>query len=51
MAQENAIPFDLPGFTIDQIDEHENLLMIQAHSTATAAVCPDCDRSSMFLIK
>jgi transposase len=46
MAQENTIPFDLPGFAIDQVDEHENLLIIQAHSTAISAVCPYCDHSS-----
>jgi transposase len=46
MAQGNTIPFDLPGFVIDQVDEHENLLIIRAQSTAISAVCPYCQHSS-----
>jgi transposase len=46
MAPNIPIPFELPGFAIDQVDEHENLLIIQAHSTAISGVCPICERSS-----
>jgi transposase len=46
MVQENTIPFTLPGFAIDQVDEHETQLVIQAHSTATQAVCPSCQQAS-----
>jgi transposase len=46
VAQENTIPFTLPGFAIDQVDEYESQLAIQAHSTATQAVCPLCNQSS-----
>jgi transposase len=46
MVPQNTIPFDLPGFVIDQVDERENLLIIQAHSTAISAVCPYCGYSS-----
>jgi transposase len=46
MPSENSIPFDLPGFEIDQVDDHPELLVVQAHSARSDAACPDCDQSS-----
>jgi transposase len=46
MALTISIPFELPGFAINHIDEHENLLIIRAHSTAMSGICPTCERSS-----
>jgi len=47
MVQENTIPLAIPGFAIDQVDEHECQLIIHAHSIATQAVCPSCNHSSI----
>mgnify|MGYP005863029661 FL=1 len=46
MARENTIPFDLPGFAIDWVDEHDNVLIVHAHSLAPTAKCPYCGHSS-----
>lgn len=46
MASLNTIPFDLPGFQIDQVDECDGLLTIAAHSATKAAKCPACQTSS-----
>jgi len=46
MPSTNTIPFDLPGFTIDQVETAEALLIIQAHSNAPTAQCPSCGQSS-----
>ena len=32
MARENTIPFALPGFAIDGVDEHDDVLIVHAHS-------------------
>ena len=42
----NAIPFDLPGFAIDQVIANEDTLHIQAHSLKTSEHCPDCQQLS-----
>lgn len=46
MPTRNRIPFDLPGFEIDQVDDYPESLKIQAHSTAVDAICPDCGQRS-----
>jgi 23S rRNA G2069 N7-methylase RlmK/C1962 C5-methylase RlmI len=46
MPSKNTIPFDLPGFEVDQVDSYDDLLVIQAYSTAMEAICPSCDQSS-----
>lgn len=42
----NAIPFDLPGFDVSEVNEYDELLVIHAHSTAIEAICPDCAQVS-----
>jgi transposase len=49
MHPENTIPFTLPGFAIDQVDENESRLVIQAHSTATQSICPMCGQTSTYV--
>lgn len=46
MARENTIPFALPGFAIDGVDEHDDVLIVHAHSLASTAICPYCGHSS-----
>ncbi len=46
MPPENTIPFCLPGFEIDRVDEYHHVLIIEAHSIAVSAVCPCCGQSS-----
>jgi transposase len=46
MASSSSIPFALPGFKIDQVDERSDTLVIHAHSLARAAICPCCGQSS-----
>jgi transposase len=35
-------PFSLPGFEIDEVRKHSDLIEIFAHSTMTEATCPTC---------
>jgi transposase len=46
MASSSSIPFTLPGFKIDQVDERSGALVIHAHSLARAAICPCCGHLS-----
>jgi len=46
MSSKNTIPFDLPGFEVVRVDSYDDLLVIQAHSTALEAICPNCHQSS-----
>lgn len=46
MSPINTVPFDLPGFAIDQVKTEGNELSIRAHSTASRAHCPLCGQSS-----
>jgi transposase len=46
MGSSSNIPFALPGFKIDQVDERSDTLVIHAHSIASAAKCPCCGQSS-----
>lgn len=46
MARENTIPFALPGFAIDWVDEHDDVLIVHAHSIASTALCPYCGHFS-----
>jgi transposase len=46
MPPEKTIPFTLPGFEIDQVDQYEDTVVIQAHSATTWAICPYCGQSS-----
>jgi transposase len=40
------LPFALPGFEVDEVQEHPDVIEIVAHSVATAAICPACQRCS-----
>jgi transposase len=40
------LPVTLPGFEVDDVREHDELIDIVAHSIATAALCPVCQRRS-----
>jgi len=40
------LPFALPGFEVDEVQEHDEVIEIVAHSIATAAICPSCQRRS-----
>lgn len=42
----NAVPFTLPGFTITETRREEARLIIEASSTATSAICPNCQQVS-----
>jgi transposase len=46
MPSNNRIPFDLPGFEIDHVDDYPNLLVVQAHSIGNDGTCPDCGQRS-----
>jgi len=46
MPSNNSVPFDLPGFAIDQVDDYPNLLVVQAHSIGGDGICPDCAQRS-----
>jgi len=46
MSPENILPFNLPGFTVDQVEQHDQLLTVRAHSIAISAACPACDHRS-----
>ena len=41
-----TIPFDLPGFQIEQVTRHEQLLTIHATSILPSAICPHCGVAS-----
>jgi transposase len=40
------LPFALPGFEVDEVQEQNDRIEIVAHSIATAAICPACQRRS-----
>jgi transposase len=40
------LPFPLPGFEIDDVQEHENVIEIVAHAIASEAICPACQERS-----
>lgn len=42
----NTVPFELPGFQIDQVHEWDGVLTINAHSTSKTAKCPVCKTKS-----
>lgn len=46
MCSGTAIPFSLPGFEIDQVEEYQRTFSVHAHSTAQEAACPSCDHLS-----
>ena len=46
MTSSNNIPFMLPGFTIEQVEECNDVLIIRAHSLANTALCPCCGQVS-----
>lgn len=46
MGSNNLIPFDLPGFEIDRVDDAPGLVVIDAHSVVYSGNCPDCGQSS-----
>nr|MBN1229866.1 ISL3 family transposase [Anaerolineae bacterium] len=46
MAASNHIPFALPGFSLEQVEEHDDLLVVCASSIAKTARCPCCGQVS-----
>ena len=40
------LPFALPGFEVDEVQEHDAVIEIVAYPTAAAAICPACQRRS-----
>jgi transposase len=40
------LPFSLPGFEIDEVRKHSDLIEISAHSVRAEAICPTCRCSS-----
>ena len=46
MSSSNYIPFALPGFNIEQVETHDDLLIIRANSIARTARCPCCGQTS-----
>lgn len=42
----SELPFSLPGFEIDEVREHNDLIEIFAHSIMTEAICPTCQHGS-----
>jgi transposase len=42
----NTVPFTLPGFTITETRQEAARLIIEASSTATSAICPNCQQVS-----
>lgn len=40
------MPFVLPGFAVDEVQECNGVIEIRAHSTSSAAICPACGQRS-----
>lgn len=40
------LPFILPGFEVDEVQERDGVIEIQAHSTSEAVICPACGQRS-----
>jgi transposase len=40
------LPFSLPGFEIDEVREHIDLIEIYAHAIMSEAICPACQHGS-----
>ncbi len=49
MPPANTIPFELPGFQIDQVYDKEESLTVHAHSQSKTAKCPVCKTRSQSL--
>lgn len=46
MPPKNTLPFDLPGFAVEQVDQNDEMLVIRAHSISAYGICPDCGYTS-----
>lgn len=46
MPNGNVLPFELPGFAIECVEDYKNALTIHAQSTSLSACCPDCGQAS-----
>src|SRR5258707_9667424 len=46
MPSGNVIPFELPGFEIESVEEYKDAITITARSTKLSAPCPDCGQLS-----
>jgi transposase len=46
MSPENTLPFDLPGFSVDHVEEYNQVLIVRAYSIALSGACPDCGHLS-----
>src|SRR5436309_13138176 len=42
-----VLPFTLPGCRVDAIRTDATVLLIEAHTTAPTAMCPDCHHPSI----
>jgi transposase len=40
------LPFSLPGFEIDEVQEHTDVMEIVAHANLAEAICPACQTRS-----
>jgi transposase len=40
------LPFTLPGFQIDQISKHDDVIEVMAHAVEIEAICPGCQHCS-----
>lgn len=45
----SGLPFALPGFVIDAVEEETDRMTVVAHSTAVCGVCPRCGQTSRAL--
>lgn len=43
------LPFALPGFEVDEVQEQNEVIEIVAHSIAMVAICPACQRRSRWV--
>src|SRR5579872_7505565 len=42
----NCIPFELPGFQLTAVENHDNVLTIRAEAATVEATCPACQEKS-----
>jgi len=40
------LPFAVPGFQVDQVNEHDDVIEIIAHAIGAEAICPACQQGS-----
>lgn len=45
----NSIPFELPGFRVTHVENRDEVLTVQAETSAAGACCPNCQTESRHL--